>query len=247
MRTEIVLADEKESELVTLGGSVVAKAQEYAIIRDDPHREEARKHGDQIKRMRGLVADLFDEPTAQAHKLHKSLTTRRKTLDGPLEDAETAIKRGIGTYEANKQAAIEAQRRAAEAEARRMAQEAEAARQREIDKARKEAEDKRLAQAQALSDAGKAAEADAVMAAPVYVAPPPPPVPAPIVPPTPAYKAPLGMTVRKYWKFRVTVAELVPREWCCPDEKIIGEHVRMNEGRTSIPGIEVYADTKAVL
>jgi len=55
-----------------------------------------------------------------------------------------------------------------------------------------------------------------------------------------------GSSLRQYWKFRVTDADLVPREWCCPDEKLIGEFVRSNKEKTVgvIPGIEVYEDSK---
>ena len=247
MRTEITLADDKETELAGQGRAIIAEGATFAIVRDDPHRDAALAFGQRIKRMRGMVSDLFDDPIEQAHKLHKSLCGRRNTLDGPLAEADTAVKRGIGTYEANKRAAIEAQRRAEEAEARRKAEELEAARQREIVAARKIAEDKRLADAAALEAAGKSKEADAMLAAPIYVVPPPTVETPQIVERTPMYQPPKGTSTRVTWKARIVNPDLIPREFMMPDEKKIGAWVRANEQDHGIPGVEAYSEASASL
>ena len=244
--TRIVLADDKESELSKQGAAIIVEAATYAMVRDDPHRDAAMGFGQRVKRMRDMVSDLYDNPIDLAHKTHKSLCGRRKALDGPLEEAETAVKRGIGTYEANKRAATEAKRLAEEAEARRKADELEAVRQREIAQSRKVAEDRRLADAAALEAAGKKREADAVLAAPIFV-PAPPPVPPVAYQQTPAYKAPEGMSTRVNWKARIVNVDLIPREWMIPNESAIGAHVRSRHEAHGIPGVEAYTEASASL
>lgn len=244
--TKIVLAEEKETELASQGRAIVLEAATYAIVKDDSHRDAALTFGQRVKRMRRMVGDLYDDPIDQAYKLHKSLCGRRNALDGPLAEAETAIKRGIGTYEANKQAEIEAKRRAEEAEARRKAEELERERQCQIEADRKVAEDKRLAQAAALEAAGKPKEADAVLAAPIYVVAPPI-APPPIVDRTPRYQAPEAVSTRMNWQFRIVNANLIPRDWLSPNEKAIGAYVRTMKDKAVIPGVEIYSEASASL
>jgi hypothetical protein len=244
MRAEIELAEDRETSLLQQGSALSIQAATFTIIRDDPHRDGALAFGKQIKRMRGMVADLFDDPIAQAHKLHKSLCGRKNVLDDPLKAAEETTKRGIGTYEANKRAEIERQRQAELAEQRRLAEEAERDRQRIIAEQRRVEEEKRLAAAVALEAAGRKAEADAAIAKPI-VLPPPPPVATPTPVATRPYVPPDGTSTRTNWKFSIVNESLIPREFLTPDSAKIGAHVRLHKDKTNLPGIQVYADQKA--
>ena len=244
MKAEIQLADEKESALVVQGKELTARAASFAVVRDDAHRDDAIAFGQQIKTMRGMVAELFDDPIAQAHKLHKSLCGRKNALDDPLRSAEETTKRGVGAYEAEKRAEIERKRQAELAEQRRVTEEAERERQRIIAEQRRAEEDKRLAEAAALEAAGKKAEADAALRRPVVVVPPPPPPP-PAPPVTRAYVPPEGASTRVNWKFTITDEKMIPREFLTPDLVAIGTYVRAKKEAANIPGVQAYPESKA--
>ena len=245
MQSVIEVPESKESELATRGTAIIAESRQYMTVRDDAHRDEALSVGQRVRRMRELVAELFDDPIAQAHKLHKSLCGKRKLLDDPLEDAAKAIARGVGTYETNKRAQIEAQRQAELAEQRRKQAEAEAAERARAEAARKAAEDARLAEAARLEAQGKHAQAAATLDAPIYVAPPPRPLPTPPPTMTPKYEKPPDTTVRLNWKFRIVDPAIVPREFLMVDEQAVGAVVRAQRDKCVIPGIEVYCEAGA--
>lgn len=248
MQATIELAEAKESALSSQGSAIIAESKKFADIRDDSHRDEAMASGQRIKQMRQLVADLFDDPIAQAHKLHKTLCSRRKVLDDPLLEAETAVRRSIGAYEQRKRQELEAKRQAEIAEARRRQEEADRERQRQIEEARRAEEDRRLEQAAALESAGRCDLATQALDAPIAVQPPPPP---PVVTQprieTPAYVAPKDAGLRTTWKFRIIDQNLIPREYMVPDVVKIGAVVRTTKGTVPIAGIEAYADQTANL
>jgi len=56
-----------------------------------------------------------------------------------------------------------------------------------------------------------------------------------------------GISTRESWKFRVTDASAVPREYLCVDEKKIAAVVKLSKGDTQIPGIEVYREDTVVV
>lgn len=245
METRIVIADEKESQIAEQGRGFIAEAKAFAIVRDDEHRDAALAFNRRVKTMRGLVGELYDEPIDKAHKLHKMLCEKRNALDGPLADADKAVRRSLGTYEDNKRAVIEAARRAEEAKQREEVARLERERQAEINRLRKIAEDKRLAEAAALEAAGKKAQAEALVAAPVYVVVPSV-APPPIVNRTPIYEAPKGTSTRVNWKHRIIDVDLIPREWMIPNDVKIGAHVRANHESHGIPGVDAYSEANAI-
>lgn len=51
-----------------------------------------------------------------------------------------------------------------------------------------------------------------------------------------------GLSSRKNWKFKITDATKLPREYLMPDEKAIGAVVRALKDKTKIEGVEVYFD-----
>ena len=245
MTTAIEVPEDKLTELAGRGASVLAQADSYTTIATDQERDGALQFSRRILDLRTLVGALLDEPIAQAHKLHKSLCTRRNVLDAPLADAQSKVARGIGNYEARKRAEIDAKRAAEEAERRRLADEAEAALRKAIEDAKRD-EDARLETAAALEAAGLKQEADAVLATPAIITVVAVPVPV-VVDRTPAYKPPAASTIRTNWKFRIVNAALIPRDFLIPDESAIGAYVRSRKDDTAIPGIEVYCEASASL
>jgi hypothetical protein len=126
---------------------------------------------DKCKDAISAIDRIFDEPTGLAHKLWKSLTTRRAALKSPFE-----------TLKLNMEARIRGWRQRIEAE----------------EKARQEAERKRLEEAQRIEQelqamlldmGGEPEVADAVISAPVVV----PPV-------VLAEQMPDGLATRDNWK-----------------------------------------------
>ncbi len=108
-----------------------------------------------------------------------------------------------------------------------------AAERRRLDEiARKEAEEKKLAEAAALEKEGRADEAEAVLNSEDYQAP------------AAVESAPEvdGVSYRDKWTFEITNPDLVPREYCIPDEKAIGGIARTMKGRVKIPGVRIYND-----
>ena len=67
------------------------------------------------------------------------------------------------------------------------------------------------------------------------------PAPMPIVVQTETPKV-KGISMREHWKFRITNPDLVPREYCIPDESAIRGIVNTMKGKTSIAGVEPYRE-----
>ena len=51
-----------------------------------------------------------------------------------------------------------------------------------------------------------------------------------------------GISTRKVWKFKIIDQNKIPREYMIPDEKYIGQIVRVSKGDREIPGIEIYSE-----
>lgn len=130
MRTEIVVSDDREGELARSSAAIAVEARQYTIIRNDAHRDQALEFATRVKRLRAIVAELYEEPIAQAHKLHKTLCVKRTALAAPLDDADNIVRRSVGAHEAAKREAAERKRQAAIAEALRQQEAADAERTR---------------------------------------------------------------------------------------------------------------------
>jgi len=55
--------------------------------------------------------------------------------------------------------------------------------------------------------------------------------------------APAGVSTRTIWKYRITDAAAVPREWLVIDHATVQAYVNEHKAQSSIPGIEAYPDT----
>lgn len=175
-----------------------------------------------IKALRSKIAGVFDKHISAAFQQHKALVAEKAAAEKPLTEAETVIKRALVAY-------TEAEEKRRREEERRLAEEA-----RKVEEARRLEEAAALeAEALASGDDEMLATAQEIVAAPVVA-----PV---IVLPTERPKV-AGISYREVWKFRVTNAALVPREYLSVDEQKIGGVVRAMKGAAKIPGVEVYAE-----
>jgi colicin import membrane protein len=125
-----------------------------------------------IKTLRARIAETMDPIIRSAHNAHRVACDQKKTLDAPLLEAETTLKRAIGAW--------------TEAEDRRRRE--EEARLREI--ARKAEEDARVAEAADLEAAGEGELAQQVLEMPAFAPSPTLPKPA----------AAAGVTTQLRWK-----------------------------------------------
>lgn len=57
-------------------------------------------------------------------------------------------------------------------------------------------------------------------------------------------EAPAGIQYREVWKWRITNAAVLPRDFLCPDTKKIEAHVKAHGQNHNIPGIAVERDTQ---
>jgi hypothetical protein len=202
--------------LVKVGEQLVSQVKEIQVT-DPASYEVAVSLGRSLKDAKNARLDFF-KPIKRAIDASKAaVLEREKAAIAPLDEAIRHLDSVATTWRRAEEARQECERRAAEEEARKKA---EADRKREI-KAALAKGDKRMA---------KELEKAPIVTAPVFV---PPSVP-----------AAAGARKRKVWKFTITQAAKVPREWCCPDEKAIGAFVR-DHGEAAIgkiPGVEVYVE-----
>ena len=210
----IVMPVDEERKLSSECAPLVQASSAYLSIRDDQHQREAGLFVQRIRDKIEVVKALFDEPVNTAHKLHKMLTTRRKALMDPLENAKAIVTQAVRCYE-----------REAREKAERAAREA-------AERAREAAERARQAQVEALKAQGEQEAAKAVEAAEVQVN----------VPEAPKREAVVGVVMRTTWKFEVVDEYKLPRKWLCPDLKAIGAFVRETKGQEHIPGVRIYPE-----
>jgi hypothetical protein len=111
---------------------------------------------------------------------------------------------------------------------------------------RAKAEAARKEQERQLKLASKRQEtADAKAQANGEVAAPPVPVAIIQAPEKTTRTAAGSVTVRKVWKFIITDENVVPRDWCVPNEKAIGAAVKA--GIRNIPGVQIYEDEEVAV
>jgi len=177
-----------------------------------------------IKEMIKEVEDTFTPICDAAFKAHRKAVEKRDGFLNPLKDAMKGVKGAMNNYD------IEIER-ARIAEQKRLE-----------DIARKEEEERRIQEAiEAEAEAKRngataqeaAQEAEAIISEEIYI----PPVVLPKE--TPKVK---GVSFRTIWKFRITNANAIPRQYLVPDEKAIGAVVRSSQGRIKIPGVEPYEE-----
>lgn len=200
-------------ELQTETQSLVALAGTYTVTT----AEEYSASASDLKRIKGALARL--------EKLRKGMTqpldaAKRAIMDffrGPedqLTRAEAGVKRAMIAF------STEQDRIQREAQAR-----ADAAARKEREKLEQRAEN--------AESAGKLGKADELLQRAAMVT-------APVL----ARETPkvTGVSTREAWKYEVTNAALVPRDYTKLDEQKIAGVVRAMKGDTNIPGIRVYSE-----
>lgn len=232
-RTEEVALVERDA--MTLAG----EARTFTVNSAATNEAAARFLRERVKAVRTKINETFDPIIESAHRAHRMALDQKKSVDAPLADAERIVKGAMGAYAMKVREEQAAEQRRIDAERQRIAQE----QARADAEARRIAEDARLAEAVKLAEAGKAAAADALMHAPAPVV-----VAAPVAPqPVPVYVAPpkaAGTTTRFVWKYRITDAALIGRDFLVPNDAEIGREVRRlgAAAAAAIGGIECFEE-----
>jgi hypothetical protein len=177
--------------------------------------------GRQVKQRIKVVKEFFAPMKRRADEAKRAILDAEQTALIPLEQASEYLNVEATRYRVEQERIARQQREAAQ-----------------------ELERQRIAKQRADEAAAAAAQGKAKLAAAIQAAP----IDTPVVDLPPSRSLPTVSGIRKqmYWKFEITDPDQVPREWCAPDTKRIGEHVRDMKEKAidQIPGVRVYHDDK---
>jgi hypothetical protein len=204
-------------ELEKASESLLVQAEHYTAIVTTQDYIAANNLGLALKAMVTSMEEYWEVLISDAHKHHKALVARKNEMTGPAKSAIAKIKILVAAYDANEEKKRQEDERAA-AEALRNQAEAEA-----------------LETAAALQAAGDRFGAEQTLEAAINA--PAPPVIIPSAVPTIT-----GKSSRQNWKFRITDADKIPREYLMVDEQKIGAIVRALKEKHGIPGIQAYPE-----
>jgi hypothetical protein len=214
----VALDSKKVQEIQASIPRLVAQAQDLEIVDNDDYLTSGTLLDLVLDRQK-KITDFFEEPAKQANNVHKFITSLRATLLTPLQQVEELMKGRRRDFRTKQ----ERKRRLKEEEERKLAKE--------------QAEQEAIREAAQLEEIGETEAANTIIERAASA--PPPPV---VVPSTIPKEQ--GKSVRKVYKFRITNAKLIKREFLMPDESNIGSIVsRLGPDAASIVGgIEVYPD-----
>jgi len=209
----LVKAEERQAE--------ITQAAEQLVIRDQETYVIAAKMRKAIAAMVEEIRSAFRPIIKAAHAAWQEALGKEKVYLRPWADADERLRAKVAGYlveERRKADAAEAERQAALREKARIQQEA-------IDKAVAADQAGKRAEANRILDLGAREELKIVI-------PPPAPRPAPSQ----------GTHLRTYWRFRITNPDLVPRNFCSPDDKKIDGVVQLMHDKHGIPGVDAYIE-----
>lgn len=191
---------------------------EAMLITNDVQYQDAAEFGKTIKAKANEITAFFKPMKDAAHKVHKEVCDREKTMLAPLSKAETILKRAMGDYLSEQ----ERKRRAAEEAARRAA---------------KEEADRKLVEAIALEGAGDndgaaAAIEDAALYDGVADS-----IGIPATPPKVK-----GVSVKKSWEITAIDSDKVPvtfngMELRPVNQTAVAALIKVSKGSIQIPGV----------
>ncbi len=209
MSTKIEDVEKKATELATqVAGIAITNQAEY---------ETAAEFLKRIKGQQTEISETFDPIIKKAHETHQESLAQKNKYFVPLKEAESKIKKLMVDY-------TDAQELKAKVEQKRLQDiaDAEAKRQQKI-------LDEKIARAEA---SGKIEKVEELIEKKENVAP----IIVPII--APQINTPSGISYKDNWKAIVTDANLVPREWCVPDEKALNAFAKSTKGSKQVPGVE---------
>lgn len=184
---------------------------------------------DRLKQWKELVAPAKES----AHDAHKRICAMEKTVADPLTAVETHLRRQISTYTTEQERIRKVEEARLQEESRKQAEEA----------ARIAAESAQIDAAVAAEQLGDVKSANQIISAPVQVAPVMAP---PVVLQSTVPKA-AGVSTRAVWKFRVTDANKIPREFLIVDEVKLRKFAGAMQHQAKVEGVEFYSEETVVV
>jgi len=198
----------------------VIKRVSGTVIKTFDECEAANHIFESIRLLKKKIKDDFKDNISAAFQLHKKLKAQEAEHLKPLNEAEGILKSKLGAYRREQEKfRLETERKAREEEER----------------LRKEEEERILDEAEEAKENGASeAHVESILNQKVITE-------------TPQVEIPRkpnldGRIFRDKWTFRIIDESLIPREFMCPDEKKIGQHVRTHKNETNIPGVGTYID-----
>lgn len=213
MSTELMLRDDVR-ELTEETTAILTQAEGFKISTNVSYQ----LAGDELKRIKAAGKKLDEIRKAITQPMDKAKAAVMDFFRAPQEkltQAESKLKAAMTDYSRVLEAREAEERKKAEAAA-------ELERERLAAMAAKAAENGETDRADALQD-----QACAVIEAPVF-----------------RREAPkvAGISYREVWKFEITDAAAIPREYLIVDEAAIRKVVQATKGKVAIAGVRVYAD-----
>jgi len=177
----------------------------------------------------GKASDL-DRMLSNAEK---GIEDARTSATKPINDGLKAINNLFKPYKDGLKDARDALKGALKAQN----QEIQRLAQVEADEQRRAAEEDAIAEAERLEEVGEDVAASEVIEDAANLSH------GPVVPIGPT-RGDLGSRTSfvDHWKARVVDANLVPREFMIPNEKMLSQYAKDSKGKTELPGIEIYND-----
>jgi hypothetical protein len=196
------------------------RAKDVAIV-DQRSYDRAAEMLVGIKALRRQVDASYNPVIEAAHRSHKAAIAAKKKVEAPLERAETILRTAISSWmREQERLRLEVEQKAREEQAR-LEQEV------------------RLARAAEAESLGAPEEVISEILDRRTEMPPP------VVAQT--FDKAEGISSRAVWKWEVTDAGKIPREYLSVNEVKINGVVRAMEAATEIPGIRVYQDSTLVV
>ncbi len=225
MENQIQIPDtqSEQSQLPT----VVERVNAIQIASNDDYSMSV-DFGKSIKKIIDQIEAKYKEPKELANKAHKSICAMEKELLDPFNQAISMLRSKCGTWKMEQERIererVRIEREKADAEAKALQE-----------KEQKRMEEDRLAQAVELEKLGYKEEADAVMEAPVNVAP----VAAKVIPIQNEIPKIKGAVARKKYSYEIVDANLIPRQYLIPNEKLLANQARTLGPDFICPGIRI--------
>jgi len=195
----------------------LAELTKGVVVRNAEERASVYGYVKKVKDYRTDVVAFFAPIKQKAHEAWKAITEKEKYFTNKLDGFENTAKRAILTFD-------QAEEEKRFAEQRRLQAVADEQARKEREKLEKEA-------AKLKTPELKEARLEAAAA-----------VTAPVIELAQPVKQE-GESTRKIWHFKVVDPSLVPREYLCPNEKMLDGIAKSTKGSIQIPGITFFYET----
>jgi len=230
-----VITPERERAIESGHSRLLAEAQQLVV--DSPESEErawAIVNG--IGALTKIIVADFAGPKSAAHAAHKAVLAQEQAHLERLGQPDMIVRGKLSVWEGEKRRLQAEVERKAREEANRI--NAELLRQAE-ERERVAAEERQFVAAAAAEAVGDTAKAEELLNAPVEVGPVV--VPEVVVPVLSAPRVAGAGAMVTVWKFEITDAQAIPRQYLMVNESAIGKVVQALKDQTNIPGVRVYS------